>query len=505
MNVSSERSVSLWMQTAEVEQSPRLTHDLQVEVAVVGGGIVGLTAAYELACAGRQVAVLDRGAIAGGMSSRTSAHLTSALDDLYSELITLRSENDARLCYESQVAAIDRIEDIQSSEQIECDFRRLNGYLFCPAGTDRLVLEKEIEACHRLGFDGVSWAERAPTPGRDTGRCLRFPNQARFHPRKYFDGLVRCIKRNNGLLFANTPVTAVEEKDGRVLVATEDGKTVDAAFAVVATNSPINDRVAIHSKQAPYRTYVIAGRVPAGSVEDALIWDTEDPYHYVRIQPGDGRHDFLIAGGEDHKTGEASDMNERFDRLIAWTGRHFPSFDMDEYGWSGQVMDPVDFLPFIGRNPGNERIYVATGDSGQGLTNGTVAAILIKDLILGHANPWEALYDPTRVTFGASSRFLSENLTAVTNVAGYVTPGDLASIDDLKPGQGALVREGMKKVAAYRDDSGTIHKRSASCTHLGCLVHWNPFERCWDCPCHGSQFGPGGEVLNGPATHPLEK
>src|SRR5918997_3160231 len=391
MNVSSETSVSLWMSTAKVSDAPPLAQDERADVVVIGAGIAGLSAAYELCKAGKSVVVLDRGPLGGGMTARTSAHLASEFDDFYHEHIRLRGLEEARGYYASQSAAISRIEEIQRAEGIDCDFRRVDGFLFAAPGSVPKVLERELDACHQVGFRGVAWADRAPVPGADTGRALRFPDQARFHPLKYLDGLVRCIRQGGGRLFTEAPVVTVKEENGEVLVETENGQSVRAAAAVVATNSPVNDWIAIHTKQAPYRTYVITARVPHGAVPDALYWDTLDPYHYVRVQPGEG-HDWLVVGGEDHKTGEADDFEQRFTRLETWMRMHFPQAGAVEHRWSGQVMEPVDYAPYIGRNPGNREVYIATGDSGEGLTTGVVAGMLLRDLIVNRYSPWEAAY-----------------------------------------------------------------------------------------------------------------
>jgi glycine/D-amino acid oxidase-like deaminating enzyme/nitrite reductase/ring-hydroxylating ferredoxin subunit len=511
MNVSGERSKSLWMQTADLQRPAPLTEDARADIVIVGAGMAGLSAAYELSRAGRSVIVLDRGPLAGGMSARTSAHLASQFDDYYHRHIHLRGEDETRRYYESQAAAIDRIEAVQRDEGIDCDFRRLDGFLFLAPGDDPMLLEHEIASCHRIGFSDVAWAERAPIPGIDTGRCLRFPRQARFHPLRYLNGLVRCIRRDGGRLFADTPVNGIVEQGGQAVISTATGATVRAGSAIVATNAPINDWIAIHTKQAPYRTYVLAARVPRGTVTDALYWDTPDPYHYVRLQPGaaaaggSGGDDFLIVGGEDHKTGEASDMEERFARLEAWTRRCFPAAGAVAHRWSGQVMEPVDHAPLIGRNHGNEHIYVSTGDSGEGLTTGAVAGMLLRDLILGRDNRWGRAYEPQRVTLGAVGEYVRENATVAANFTEYVRPGELASCDALRPGHGAVIRQGGRKVAAYRDESGQLHLRSAICSHAGCIVHWNDFEQCWDCPCHGSQFSIDGEPINGPALTPLSE
>lgn len=502
MNASLERSVPLWGKAAPVPDVPALTGEVQADVAVIGAGIAGLSAAYELVRAGRSVVVLDRGPLGGGMTTRTTAHLTSAIDDYYSELIRVRGLDQARLYYQSHAAAIDRIEEIQGKEGIACDFRRLDGYLFLAPGTDPALLEREHDAAHQAGFAGVAWVDSAPLPGRDTGRALRFPGQGRFHPLEYLAGLARCIREGGSWLFAQTPVVEIKEEGEGVIVRTAAGHVVRAGAAVVATNSPINDRVAIHTKQAPYRTYVIAAKLPQGAVTDALYWDTLEEYHYIRLQPAEG-HDVLIVGGEDHKTGSANDAEARFARLEAWAREHFPPMQEVTHRWSGQVMEPVDYAAFIGRNHGNRNIYVATGDSGEGITHGVIAGMLLRDLILGRDNAWAALYDPRRASVRAAGEFARENLSVAAKFAEHLTGGEIASLDELKPGEGAVIRQGLAKVAAYRDEAGSLHLRSATCTHAACVVHWNALEQCWDCPCHGSHFAIDGTPLQGPATRPL--
>lgn len=505
MNVSMERSVPVWMASGPVADAPLLRSDEHADVVIVGAGIAGLSTAYELMRAGKSVIVIDRGPIGGGMSSRTTAHLASALDDFYHRLISRRGLETARRYFNSQAAAIDRIEAIQQHEGIDCDFVRLDGYFFLSPGDDESLLEQEIDACEQIGFNGVSWVERAPVPGVDTGRSLRFPRQGRFHPRKYMAGLTRAILRDGGRLYANTPVTGFQETADGVTLTAGHGHKIHAQAAVVATNSPVNDRVAVHTKQPPYRTYVIAGPVEAGSVPDALVWDTQEAYHYVRIQPTGGAEDILIVGGEDHKTGTVHDMGDRFAALEEWTRRHYPQLQSIEYRWSGQVMEPVDYLPFTGLNHGNTHIYIHTGDSGQGMTNGVAGAMILRDLILGLDNSWAEVTDPQRISLSAAGEFLKENIEAATHWVEHLTAGEVSSTNDIQPGQGAVIRDGLKKLAVFRDESGTLHARSATCSHAGCVVHWNPFERCWDCPCHGSHFAVDGSVLNGPAISPLAK
>jgi Rieske Fe-S protein len=250
---------------------------------------------------------------------------------------------------------------------------------------------------------------------------------------------------------------------------------------------------------------VIAARVAAGSVPRALYWDTADPYHYVRLRRLPG-HDLLIVGGEDHKTGQAHDGDERLARLEAWAAQHFPELERIEFRWSGQVMEPVDGVAFIGRNAGDaDNVYVATGDSGMGMTHGTIAGILLPDLIAGRESPWAALYDPSRKALRAPLEYAKENLNVAAQYAkDYLGAGEIASPDDLAAGEGGVLRRGFAKLAVFRDEQGSVHECSAVCPHLGCIVQFNAVEKTWDCPCHGSRFDSHGRVLVGPASRDLE-
>ena len=342
-----------------------------------------------------------------------------------------------------------------------------------------------------------------PLANCDNQHALRYPRQATFHPLKYLKGLARVIEAKGGVLYSETVVQEIQErKDGSVATKTDRG-VITAKAAVVATNSPIIDTLALHTKMAPYRTYAMAFAIKRGAIPDALYWDTLDPYHYVRLQPGEGATDYLIVGGADHKSGEADNADLRFDALEAWARNLIPAAKDVTHRWSGQVLDTIDYAGFIGRNPGSQNVYVHTGDSGQGMTHGVVGSLINSALILGDTPKYQEVYEPTRKTPSGIGNFLRENLTAVKNFAEYLAPGELKSLDDLKPRQGAIVRQGLNKIAAYRDKDGVLHARSAACTHVGCHLHWNSFETCWDCPCHGSQFAIDGTALNGPAVSAL--
>ncbi len=497
-----ETTGPIWDEAASPEEFVPLREDLSADVCVVGAGIAGMSVAYFLAKAGKRVVVLEDRAVGAGNTGVTTAHLSSALDDRFSNLESMHGRDGARLAYESHQAAIERIARIAESEGIDCDLIRLDGFLFLGPDDSRETLERERDAARRAGFADVELLERAPDAPFDTGPCLRFPRQARFHPTKFLQGLATAVHREGGHVFTGT---RAEEIAGgaNAHVRTREGRTVRADAVVVATNSPVNDLVVLHTKQVPYLSYAVGMRV-TGSIPDALYWDTADPYHYVRLQrvgEGEDAHDVLIVGGEDHHTGEKHPSGERFGRLEAWARERFPVGDT-EYRWSGQVYEPVDYLAYLGRNPmDDENVYVATGDSGHGITHGVIAGVLISDLILGLRNPWEALYDPSRVSLRAAGEFVRANLKVARHYLEWVTGagGEEESAQAVAPGCGAVLRRGGRPVALYRDEDGAPHELSAVCTHLGCIVHWNDAAKTWDCPCHGSRFSPEGEVINGPA------
>jgi glycine/D-amino acid oxidase-like deaminating enzyme/nitrite reductase/ring-hydroxylating ferredoxin subunit len=517
MDSSSAQTRSLWMDTADVPDFPALKRNARADVCIVGAGIAGMTTAYLLTKAGKKVVVVDDGPIGGGETSRTTAHLTWAMDDRYHILEKVHGAEGVRLVAESHMAAVNRIEAIVEIEEIDCDFERIDGYLFPSAKDDPSQIDQEYEAARRAGVSDVQRVERVPVETFNAGPALRFPNQGQFHPLKYLSGLARAITAGGGRIFCGSHVAKVEG-GGTVTVETDDHFAVKADAVCVCTNASISDYVQTHAKQAPYRTYVCAFRVRRGSIPRALYWDTPDPYHYVRLQTldeaepptkGTVLHDALIVGGEDHKTGQADDMEERWRCLEEWTRERFPTVEGLTHRWSGQILEPNDYVAFIGKNPDDaENVYMVSGDSGQGMTHGTIAGILLTDLVVGRDNPWAKLYDPARIRFQHTSslkEFLKENINVARQYLDYVTPGEVSAPEDIPRGEGRVIRRGRHKIAAYRDDNGTIHERSAVCTHLACIVDWNPGEKSWDCPCHGSRFDPQGKVLNGPAIGPLKE
>lgn len=497
---------SIW--THAVPKYPFPTDGLTADVCVVGAGISGLTAAYLLAVAGKKVIVVDEGPVGAGQTSRTSAHLASALDDRFTRVEKLLGVDASRTAYASHAAAIDQIEKIAADEKIECAFRRLDAYLFLGPTETMKFLEEERDAAHRAGFTTATIVNEVP--GLVLGPAIKYPRQARFEPMRYLIGLAHAINARGGLIFVGKrviDVTGADPKKGEPCIVTfEDETKLRADATIVATNTPapINDWAGIYTKQASYRTYMVGLKVPKDAIPDALYWDTIDPYHYVRLAKMDeSGDDVLLVGGEDHKTGHAGANPERFEKLEAWSRERFPKLCEVVSKWSGQVQEPDDGMGFIGKAPtAGENVYCITGDSGMGLTHGTLGAMLCRDLILGKPNYWQALYEPTRKE--KNLEFVKENLDVAAKYIDYLTPGEIKDESQLPPNTGAIMRSGLKKLAVYKDDEGKVHKCSAVCTHLYCVVDWNDIEKSWDCPCHGSRFDPMGRVLMGPAVEDLK-
>lgn len=495
------RSVSIWHAEVGVPSYPPLDRPIRTGVVVVGAGIAGLSTAYQLAKRGYQVAVLDDGPIGGGDTGRTTAQVTAILDKGYAETEQLRGAEGASLAAESHMAASDTIERTAAAEGIDCDFARMDGYLFLAPG-DRLdTLQEEEQAARRAGLQVELVAGGVAPGGASLGPALRFARQAHFHPLKYLAGLARAIERLGGAIYCGSHVSRVVGGD-TCMVETSDGQTVAADKVVLATHMPINDALGYSTRVFPYLTYVVGLSVAKGSVPPFLAFDTEEPYHYVRIQPEAGR-DVLLVGGEDHKPGQADDQDERYARLEAWTRQMFPAAGEVVYRWSGEVTNSFDGLALAGPDLVSPNVFVITGQTGIGMTHSTIGALIVAEQIAGRQHAWAELYSPAR----APARALGETIRDGLNVAAQYTEllrgGDVGSEQEIAPGSGAVMGWGPLKQAVYRDEAGALHRRSAICTHLGCVVAWNDSEKTWDCPCHGSRYDPYGRVINGPAPDDL--
>ncbi|MBL8802138.1 MAG: FAD-dependent oxidoreductase [Planctomycetes bacterium] len=496
-------SRSTWMDTTRSTIGQDLAGDLTTDVCVIGAGVSGVSVARALLREGHTVVILDDGPVGCGETSRSTAHITTAIDGGYARLEHLHGEASAMLAQQSHAAAIEWIDEIVREDHIDCDFRRLDGFLFAASGAPPEELTREFDAATRAGARVVA-LDRPPFPAPGFEACLHFSDQAQLHPLRYLDGLSAAFVRLGGRIFHNAHARAVHDGEP-VRIEVEGGRVVTARSVVIATHSPFTTLVAMHTKQAAYRTFVVAADCPRGSVPQALIWDTADPYHYVRIDPAraEDECDLLLVGGEDHKTGQADDADERYARLELWMREHFPMAGPIRRRWSGQLLETLDHLAYIGLQPGAKHVYLITGDSGMGFTHAAIAAMLLPDALAGREHKWAKLYAADRKPLRAANDYLRENLNVAAQFADLVKPGEAASVDDIPRESGAIVRRGLHLVAAYRDGDGTLHERSAVCTHLGCVVHWNSTESSWDCPCHGSRFDTAGCVLAGPATKPL--
>lgn len=472
------------------------------EICVVGAGITGLSVAHALMREGRRVLVLDDGPLGGGETSRTTAHLTAALDVRLAEIERIHGVEGARRAALSHVAAIDRIEQTCREEGIKCDFSRVDGYLFGPKSGVR-ELDRERAAGERAGLTGLELTTRAPLSSFDSGPALRFPHQAMMHPLAYLRGLAEACARGGVRIYTGVHVTSVE--DGALArITTKGGRALDLEAVVDATNGTISSPIALPLRQAGYMTYVVGLKVPIGAVGPGLFWDMDDPFHYFRLRgSGGGSEDMLLVGGADHKTGQDGNPEHRFAELEAWARARFPFAGAIGARWSGQIRNTFDGLAFIGRVPGKRNVFVATGDSGNGITYGAIAGIVLTDLLMGRHDDWAALYEPSRKTLRALGDLARENANTARQYADWLRPC-VHSTDDIAPGTGAVVRHGARLLAVYRDPAGAVHERSAMCPHLGGVVTWNDVEKTWDCPCHGSRFDALGRVIAGPARTDLE-
>lgn len=492
---------SPWLDSTSLQHYPTIETDYEVDVAIVGGGITGLTAAELLKRSGKKVAVIDLGRIGHGETGHTTAHITEVLDTSYRDLISNFGIEGGHLACQASRKAIQRIEANVLRYNIDCDFKRVPAWIFTESASDIEWLERESEAAAQLSVPNLL-VDEAPLPF-SIHRALKFEHQAQFHPLHYLQALASKIPGDGSYIFEKSRV--VDITDGKPCVVHTAHGTIKAKDVIVAANVPINNKFFLHTKIAAYRSYAIA--FPLKEKDEMLklnlLWDTEEPYHYVRTANLNGR-EYVIVGGEDHKTGQDVHTDAHFQRLEDWSAKRF-DVESVPYRWSGQIINPVDGLPYVGRNSMCDHVYVATGYSGNGMTFGTVAGMLLSDLVTGQQNPWADLFDATRVKpWAGVKNYIKENVDFPTHLIGdRLSPAQEDDLAVLRENEGALVRMGAKKVAAYRDTEGKMHLMSPVCPHLGCYVNWNHAEKSWDCPCHGSRFDPYGKLLNGPAVTDL--
>ncbi|AKU21515.1 FAD-dependent oxidoreductase [Massilia sp. NR 4-1] len=494
-------STSLWTATAPAPPFAPLAGQAQTDVCVIGAGIAGLTAAYLLLREGKQVIVIDAEDVGAGETGRTTAHFFPP-DERYCEIQRRFGGHAAQQVADSCRSAIALVEAIVQREKIACAWQRLDGYLVAAAATHLALIEREYQAARQLDLE-VEQLPRVPGLRQwDTGPCLRFAGQAQFHPLRYLNGLADAILRLGGRIHGATRAHDISGDSVWQSVATAQGE-IGARAVVVATNTPFNDRLVMHTKLAAYRSHVLGLRVPRHQLPSMLLWDTGQPYYYVRLagDASDTAYDVLIVGGQDHKVGQDARGEARYDAIEAWARLRFPMVREVVWRWSGTVMEPADGLPYLGHNPmDGKNVFIITGDSGNGMTYCTAGAMLVTDLIMERANPWAGLYEPARTPLHGLGGLLLEQANTMAQYADWARQGQVESADQIAPGQGALLRDGVRLLAVHRTRQGGLLALSAACPHMGCAVHWNGQEQSWDCPCHGSRFGVDGKVLHGPAA-----
>lgn len=493
----------LWEEAQPSTRYPKVTRNERADAVVIGGGITGITAAYLLAKAGASVVLLERHRVGTVDTGHTSAHLTMVLDTPISTLVSRFGRDHARAAWDAGLAAIQQIEQNAAAEGIDCDLDRVPGYLHVPLAStddDGSDLKTEADLAADLGFD-ATFISRVPVLGKPG---IRFDDQARFHPAKYIAGLLTAFTRIGGRAFEESAVEEFIDSPKGVKV---NGYTIESPFVVVATHNPMTGSRTttganlFQTKLALYSTYVLSARVAKGSAPDALMWDTDSPYHYYRLAPG-ATADQVVYGGGDHKTGQG-DATASYEQLEGDLHQIFKSAEVNHH-WSGQVIESLDGLPYIGLQA--EREFAATAFAGNGLTFGTLAGMMARDAWTEAKNPWALLFDPMRKpSLTQAWDYVSENADyPYYKMRDRLVGPDAKSLRGIGRGQGKIVTYRDQPVAAFRDDRGTLVLRSANCSHMGCLVAWNEAERTWDCPCHGSRFQPDGDVIAGPAESPLD-
>lgn len=485
---------SIWRTVAaDSLVTPLEVDHVVVDVCVVGAGIAGLTTARALAREGKNVVVVDLAPIAHGQTERTSAHLASALDDRFYLLAKHFGDDGARTAAQSHSAAIDEIERLVGELSIDCQFQRVDGYLWGKAR----VLDKELDAARAAGLI-VEPVDTTPLPF-ETGRALRFANQAELEPQAFCEAIARDFVAAGGRIHTGHVLMVTDGEP--CVVELEGGGRLLASDVIDATGMGITSRYELPLRCAAYRSYVIAYR--ATGIPHALYWDTEDPYHYLRVASLADGSEALLVGGGDHRVGQG-DPEEAWSTLDRWARTHIPTLGDEVARWSGQVLEPADALAFIGKLPGSAHTYLVAGDSGNGLTHGVIASLLLPALIAGSEHAWSAIYDPDRSRLHGLGTLLREAISSNLPFRDWVSPADIKSVDELEPNMGGTLRKGIHLIAAYRDEHGTCHlDKSARCPHLHGVVRWNEAEHSWDCPVHGSRFDGRGKVLNGPSAHDL--
>jgi glycine/D-amino acid oxidase-like deaminating enzyme/nitrite reductase/ring-hydroxylating ferredoxin subunit len=495
---------SLWIETTPETTYPQLGQNVDVDVVVVGAGITGVMTAWLLKQEGRRVALVDMLRVGEGATGYTTAKLTVGHNLIYADLLKKHGEETARAYAASNQWAIERLEELVSSHEIDCDWEHASNYVYTEDKERLSDLREEVEAARRAGVSAELTTE-TDLPFPVLG-AVRIDAQAQFHPQKFLQGLAAQIVGDGSHVFEQTRVRDVRSGDHCVVSTDQSEGALRGCHVVLATHLPFLDRGLFFAKAHPQKSYAVAAQIAQSQAPFGMYISAEQPTRSVRSTPGANGSRFLIIGGEGHKPGRDDDTRRRYKTLETFLNDRFDSGEV-VHRWSTHDFVPLDQLPYVGRlRRSDERLLIATGFAKWGLTKGVVAAAIVTDTILGRANPWATVYDAKRLSLkNSAAKFVAENAKVGSWFIGdRVRPRDGPDdINRLEPGEGTVARIGRRHVAAHRSDEGRLHALSARCTHLGCLVGWNQADRTWECPCHGSQFGADGSLLQGPATEPL--
>ncbi|MCM4158624.1 FAD-dependent oxidoreductase [Antarcticibacterium flavum] len=493
-------TTSIWKAKASNNHYPPLQGQLEVDIAIVGGGITGITSAYLLAKSGVRVAVLESMQVGGGTTAGSTGNLYTMVDNRLHHIQAKFDKQTARTVAESRTAAVDFIEQLTLDYDIECSFKRQPWILYTESGEEKKIIQKTKEALRDFGLE-VEELQSLPLPFQ-IDSAIKVENQAQFNPAAFVSGLAQNIEKDRCKIFENTPVHHIEKGSPHIL-HTPNGK-VTAGKVILATHSP-KGVYALHSKLFPHREYALAAKLKSGEYPEGIFWSTDSKTHpsLRSYDTADGK--YLITVGYHHKVGQEDPQKDYFGDLEKNLRR---IYDVEEvvYKWSAQHYKPADGLPYIGESS-DDNIYVATGFSTDGLTYGVVSAMIFKDLLTGKENKWAKTYDAKRFTPLKSAKpFIKENLNVLKEYLKDI-PGkaEAGMFSEVKKGEGKIIEMKDEKWAVHRDEDGKLCAASAVCTHMDCIVNWNNEEKTWDCPCHGSRFRPTGEVIEGPAFSPLDK